>query len=314
MIAITLAIELLLMNGIGIFIRKSGMVNKDFSSRLTNIVLNICVPCLIFHSINNAAEFSWEALRNCIVILVLGVVVIVLPLTLGQLVYLRMGKSGAARNIRYGLTFCHFSFMGIPVIAELFGDLGIFYYTFFLVPVRIGYYSLSEPLMTPPGAGGAKMSPGQVVKKALLSPQLIAVIIALVFWVGGWQLPVAIAYCVKSLSSICSPLALLLCGMIVAEYDLKAFLHPRYLRLPLLRTVVMPAVFFLLSRLLPGLGVEPLLCQILVIYTAFPVASLLPVYSIRYDPDPANHKDAAGACILSVLLSAVTIPIWYILL
>lgn len=32
MIAITLAIELLLMNGIGIFIRKSGMVNKDFSS------------------------------------------------------------------------------------------------------------------------------------------------------------------------------------------------------------------------------------------------------------------------------------------
>ena len=102
--------------------------------------------------------------------------------------------------------------------------------------------------------------------------------------------------------------------MIVAEYDLKTFLHPRYLRLPLLRTVAMPTVFFLLSRLLLAMGVEPLLCQILVIYTAFPVASLLPVYSIRYDPDPINHKDAAGACILSVLLSAVTIPIWYILL
>lgn len=314
MIAITLAIELLLMNGIGIFIRKSGMVNKDFSSRLTNVVLNICVPCLIFHSINNAAEFSAEALKNCVVILVLGVVVIALPLALGQLIYLKMGKSGAGRNIRYGVTFCHFSFMGIPVIAELFGDLGIFYYTFFLVPVRIGYYSLSEYLMTPPGAGGAKPATGAVLKKALLSPQLIAVIVAIFFWVGGWQLPETIGYCVKSLSSICSPLALLLCGMIVAEYDLKTFLRPRYLRLPLLRTVAMPAVFFLFSRLLLAMGVEPLLCQILVIYTAFPVASLLPVYSIRYDPDPNNHKDAAGACILSVLLSAVTIPIWYILL
>ena len=314
MIAITLAIELLLMNGIGIFIRKSGMVNKDFSSRLTNIVLNICVPCLIFQSINNAAEFSIEALKNCIVILLLGAMAIVLPLGLGQLIYLRMGKSGAARNIRYGLTFCHFSFMGIPVIAELFGDLGIFYYTFFLVPVRIGYYSLSEPLMTPPGTEGTKKPIGAVIKKSLLSPQLIAVIVALVFWVGGWKLPETIQYCVKSLSSICSPLALLLCGMIVAEYDLKAFLRPKYLRLPLLRTVAMPAMFFFVSRLLLQLGVEPLLCQILVIYTAFPVASLLPVYSIKYDPDPANHKDAAGACIVSVLLSAITISIWYILL
>ena len=314
MIAIRLAIELLLMNGIGIFIRKSGMVNKDFSSRLTNIVLNICVPCLIFHSINNAAEFSAEALKNCIVILLLGAAVIAIPLLLGQFIYLGMGKSGAGRNIRYGVTFCHFSFMGIPVIAELFGDLGIFYYTFFLVPVRIGYYSLSETLMTPPEVEGTKPAPGAVLKKALLSPQLIAVIIALVFWVGGWQLPDTIQYCVKSLSSICSPLALLLCGMIVAEYDLKAFLRPKYLRLPLLRTVAMPAVFFLISRLLLMLGVEPLLCQILVIYTAFPVASLLPVYSMKYDPDPQNHMDAAGACIVSVLLSALTIPIWYMLL
>ena len=314
MIAITLAIELLLMNGIGIFIRRSGMVNKDFSSRLTNIVLNICVPCLIFHSINNAAEFSMEALRNCIVILILGVLVIALPLVLGQIIYLKMGKTGAARNIRYGLTFCHFSFMGIPVIAELFGDLGIFYYTFFLVPVRIGYYSLSEPLMTPPGAEGRKTALGMVVKKALLSPQLIAVIVGLVFWVGGWKLPEAIQYCVKNLSSICSPLALLLCGMVVAEYDFKALMNLKYLRLPILRTVVMPALFFLLSRLLFMMGVDELLCRIFVVYTALPVASLLPVYSIKYDPDPDNHLDAAGACIISVLLSAVTIPIWYVLL
>ena len=314
MIAITLAVELFLMNAIGIVIRKSGMVNKDFSSRLTNIVLNICVPCLIFHSINNAAEFSVEALRNCVVILILGVIVIILPLVIGQIIYWKMHKSGAGRNIRYGLTFCHFSFMGIPVIAELFGDIGTFYYTFFLVPVRIGYYSLSEQLMTPPGADGAKKEPGKVVKKALLSPQLIAVIVGLLFWVAGWELPESIHYCVKSLSSICSPLALLLCGMVVAEYDFKALVNFKYLRLPILRTVVMPALFFLLSRLLVMMGVEILLCKILVIYTALPVASLLPVYSIKYDPDPDNHLDAAGACILSVLLSAVTIPIWYMLL
>ena len=123
MIAVTLAAELLLMNAIGACLRWKGMVDKEFSSRLTNLILNICVPCLIFQSINNAAEFSAEALKNCMVVLVLGVVAVAVPLLAGHLIYLATGKSGMGRNIRYGLTFYHFSFMGIPVIAELFGIL-----------------------------------------------------------------------------------------------------------------------------------------------------------------------------------------------
>ena len=67
------------------------------------------------------------------------------------------------------------------------------------------------------------------------------------------------------------------------------------------------------SRLLTA-GVEPVLCQILVIYAALPVASLLPVYSVKYDPNPENHLDAADASILSVLLSALSIPVWYMLI
>ena len=150
MIATTLAAQLLIMNAIGACLRWTGMVNKEFSSRLTSLILNICVPCLIFQSINNSTEFSAEALKNCMVALVLGFAAVAAPLLVGHLIYLAAGKSGTGRNIRYGLTFYHFSFMGIPVIAELFGDLGIFYYTFFLIPVRIGYYGLSEQLMTPP--------------------------------------------------------------------------------------------------------------------------------------------------------------------
>jgi len=314
MVAITLAVELLLMNAIGACLRWSGMVNKDFSTRLTNLILNICVPCLIFCSINNAAEFSVEALKNCMVVMALGVTAVAVPLLAGHLIYLGTHKSGVGRNIRYGLTFYHFSFMGIPVIAELFGELGIFYYTFFLIPVRIGYYGLSEPLMTPPGAETADRNMWKKVKGAVLNPQLLAVVISLIFWVGGWKLPTAIQYCVKSLQSVCSPMALLLCGMVVAEHDVKALLKLKYMRLPLLKTVVVPALFFLLSRLLLTVGVEPVLCQILVIYSALPVASLLPVYSVKYDPDPTNHLDAAGASILSVLLSAITIPVWYMLI
>lgn len=130
-----------------------------------------------------------EALKNCMVVMVLGVAAVDAPLLAGHLIYLGTHKSGVGRNIRYGLTFCHFSFMGIPVIAELFGELGVFYYTFFLIPVRIGYYGLSEPLMTPPGTETADRNVWKKVKGAVLNPQLLAVVISLIFGLEAGNFP-----------------------------------------------------------------------------------------------------------------------------
>ena len=315
MVAVTLAIELLLMNCIGIFIRKSGIANKDFSSRLTNLILKFCIPCLIFSSVSSATEFSLDMLANCGVVVLLAAGAMLVSFGMGQAFFLLNRGSGTGRILRYGLTFCHFSFMGIPVIEALFGEMGTFYYaSFFLLPVRIAYYAFSDILMTPKELRGAKRGLGKLLKDTFLNPCMIALIIALVFWIGGWRLPTALNYCVKSMSSLSSPLALLLCGMVIAEYNFKELIRVKYLFLPLLRTVAMPALFFGISRLLLLLGVEELLCNILVIYSAFPVASLLPIYAIRFDPDPENQLSAAAASILSVLVSAVTIPIWYMFL
>lgn len=314
MVAVTLAIELLLMNFIGIFIRKSGIANKDFSSRLTNLILQFCIPCLIFNSVSNAAEFSLDMLANCGIVVLLSAGAILLSFGIGQLFFLLNHKNGVGRIIRYGLTFCHFSFMGIPVIEALFGEMGTFYYvSFFLLPVRIAYYAFSDVLMTPHELQ-TKRSIGKTLRGIILNPCMIALVLALIFWIGGWHLPTALNYCVKSMSSISSPLALLLCGMAIGEYDFKQLIRVKYLLVPLLRTIAMPALFFGISRLLLLLGVDELLCNILVIYSAFPVASLLPIYTLRFDPDPENQLNAAAASMLSVLISAITIPIWYMLL
>jgi predicted permease len=192
--------------------------------------------------------------------------------------------------------------------------MGTFYYAFFLIPVRLAYYGLSEPLMTPPELKGAKKSIGDLLKKTFLTPQMIAVFLGVVFWVLGWKLPAAINYCVKSLNTISSPLALLVCGMVIAEYDFKKLLHLEYFVLPVLRTVAMPALFFGISRLLLMAGVDSLLCNMFVVYGALPTASLLPVYAVKYDPDPENQLHAAGVSMISVFLSAITVPIWYLLL
>ena len=173
MIAVTLAIELLLMNLIGIFIRKSKITNNDFTDRLTAVVMKFCIPCLIFYSISNATEFSMEALSNCLMVILLGAAALLISLGVGQVFYLLHHKSGHGRIVRYGLTFSNFSFMGIPVMAALFGETGTFYYAFFLIPIRIGYYALSERLMTPPASKTAKKSAWKSFKEICHTAALI---------------------------------------------------------------------------------------------------------------------------------------------
>ena len=316
MLAATLAIKLLLMNAIGVFIRKSGVVNKDFSSRLTNLILKFCIPCLVFNSVSNSAEFSLELLTNCGVVILLSAVTVLISFGVGQVFFAWNRKSGSGRILRYGLTFCHFSFMGIPVMEALFGSMGTFYYvSFFLLPVRIAYYGFSDALMTPAEQQGEKtQSIWSRTRKILLNPCMISLVLAMIFWICDWQLPDALGYCVKSMSSLSSPLALLLCGMVLGEYNFKELTRIKYLLLPLLRVLLMPAVIFGVSRIFLLVGAEKLLCDMMVIYAALPVASLLPIYTIRFDPDLENQRNAAAASILSVLLSAVTIPIWYMLL
>ena len=314
MLAVTLAAELLLMNGIGILIRKTGAVKENFASQLTNMLMNFLLPCLIFRSVSTAVDFSVDTLKQCAVVVVIAAAVVLLSLGIGQLAFKLASGGGAGRILRYSLAFCHFSFMGIPVMEALFGDVGTFYYAFFLLPVRIAYYGLSQGLMTPAEMKEEKKSVWKQVRAAVLNPCLIAVVLGLVFWIAGWEIPTVLDYCIKSLSSITSPLALLLCGIIIADYDFKRIFRLKYLWTPLLRTVIMPLLFFLLTRPLMATGVDRIIVQMVVVYCALPTSSLLPAYAVQYDPDPDNQLNAAAASVLSVLLSAVTVPIWFMII
>lgn len=311
---VNLAIQLLLMNLIGLGIRKSGLTNQEFTTRLTAVVMEVCIPCLIFYSISSATEFSVQSLSDCLAAVLLGTLALFFALAVGQVFFLLWKKSAAGRILRYGLTFSHYAFMGIPVVEALFGEIGTFYYAFFQFSIRIAYYALSERLMTPASTCAEKSSLWRVLRSTLLTPQMLAVFLGLLFWVTGWSLPAPIHNCVYTLNSIASPLALLLCGMVIGAFDFKRLLRLEYLLLPLLRTLLMPALFFGISRILLVLGVDELLCQIFVIYSALPVASLMSVYAVKYDPDPNTHLMAAGTSAISVLLSAFTIPVWHMIL
>jgi predicted permease len=281
-------------------------VGGDFDRQLSSFLLKIALPCLIVKSLQVA--YSPSELCNCILLLALALAVLAIQFVLGHIAYLITGKTSSSRLLRFGMMFSNFGFMGIPVVEALYGEHGLFYFVIFSVPFRIFYYGIPKLLLAPPGVRCGK-PPLKERLKGYFSPLVVAVFVGLALYLTSLQLPGVLASVIQSVGSTCSPLGMILCGLSLGKYDFKKLLRPRYLLLPLIRNLVMPAVFLGLTRLLP---LDATISGLLVIFAALPVASLMAAYIIKYDP-PAQ-LESAGSVLISTLLSAFTIPLWAFIL
>lgn len=304
MSAVNLSIELTLMVALGIFVGRSGIVQAGFSKQLTSLVMKVLLPCMIVKSM--MGSFSWEVIRNCVHLVVLALVVLALTAGLGQIAYRITGRSTTGRILRFSIMFTNFTFVGIPVLQALYGDTSVFYFVVFLIPYRMVYYSSSEFLLSPPGHKPKARSLGEKIK-GWLSPPLVAVFVGLFFYLTQIKLPAPISGVVSSLGSCASPMGMLLCGLSLSQYPFRKLFQPRFLLYPLIRNLVLPALFLVLVL---AIGLERELAQVIVIFGALPTASLLAAYTIQYDPSPEAQFEAAAAVLFSVIFAALTLPMW----
>ena len=304
MTAAVLSVQLILMVAIGIFAWRAHIVSGDFDKQLTSFLMKLALPCMIVRSMSGA--FSWEELKNCGRLVVIALIMWAVTFALGQLAYRLMGKTASGRIMRFSMMYTNFTFVGIPVMEALYGDLGVFYFVVFLVPYRMIYYSSAEPLLSPPGLERRDRSWKDKLK-GWFSPPVVAVFVGLVLYITQLPLPAPVSGVINSLGSCASPLGMVLCGISLGKYEFRKLLRPRYLWAALVRCLVLPALFLALALLA---GLEPELAQVAVMFAALPVASLLAAFTIQYDPSQDSQFQAAAAVLLSTLLSAVTIPLW----
>lgn len=308
MTAAILAIQLVLTIGIGFFAIRCHIVSENFEKQLTSLIMKIILPCMIIKSMSGI--FSLEELKNCGLLILISIIFWLLSFALGELAFHALGRNASARIMRFGMIYTNFTFIGIPVVEALYGDLGVFYLVVFLVPYRMIYYSSAEPLLSPPGLSLERKSLLTRLK-GWFSPPVVAVFIGLFLYLTQLQLPAPVSNVINSLGSCASPLGTLLCGMSLSKYSIRKLLRPRYMIYPAIRNILLPAISLALV-LLCGLKKE--LAQIVVMFAALPIATMTAAYVIQYDPDENSHFEAAAAVLLSTVLSALTIPLWAALL
>ena len=229
----------------GYLAHRLGYLGGETDQKLSKIILNITMPCLIVASVATGDELPGAA--EILSVLKVAAVFYGMELLLSAVVPRLLGGTDKQKGVwRYTLVFPNMAFIGYPVAVALFGPEALFYAVILVLPFNLLAYSLG-PLML---AGRAKFRWQQ-----LTSPCIIASVIALVVALGHIRLPAIVGECAGFVGNLTTPLSLLVVGSLLAGLTVgKVFASPRLWALTAVRLLVLPALLWLL---LGWMNVEP---------------------------------------------------------
>ena len=278
---------------VGFGCRKAGIFNDVARDKLTDFVVFVTLPCMIFESFNMA--FSLESLKQGALALLIAVGMSCVALLLGKVLYNRFPYEEKS-ILQYGTLVSNSGFAGLPVVSGAYGDEGLFLGSLFIIPTRILMWSAGISLFT-------RADAKQAVKKVLLNPGIIAVEVGLVRMLFQIPLPHFVDTAVDNLGGCTSPMAMALVGAILVDVPLKTVFDLKSFYLVAVRQFLLPGICLAALRLL---HVDPLTIGASVVITGMPIGSTTAILAQKY---VADAKFASKCVFISTLTSLVTVPI-----
>ncbi len=286
---------------VGLLINKLGFMHGDTSTDLTNILLYIVSPCLIVKAFEQT--FSADRLQM-LGRVILGIIVIyLLMIIVTQLVFKRVADENLRRIMRYGSVYSNAGFMGIPLTSSLFGSTGVFFAVASLAAFNIFSWTHGITLFT-----GQQGSRRENVKQIILNPNIIAIVVGLILFITSIHLPTIANSAITYVSSINTPLSMIVIGNSLADVKLnRATLDKRLWWVLLLRNFLFPYLAIVVLQLMGITGV-PLYTTVLM--AACPVAGLVVLFTLKVHGDPGP---AVSLMSVSTILSVISIPLVFAL-
>ena len=286
---------LFLLLGVGYGARKCKLFDAAADGLMTRLVLNITLPALLITAMTGGpAEMPRRVLFYALLVIFLAFAVKgALGILSALLLRMPREKRGTVTAM---VMFGNVGFMGFPLVYALLGAEGLFIASIFNVAFNLLVFSLGIKLVA---GGGGKISP-----RLFLNGPMVSSVIALLLFLLRIQLPEPIAATLGHLGGMTVPLAMILLGSTLAGMDWKALFQGwRAYGIALVKLLAAPLIVYLA---LVRIVADPVLLHVVVLLSAMPVGTSLPMLCIRYDGD----QELVGQGIfISTILSLVTIPL-----
>ena len=291
--------QLLLLSliAIGIITAKTALINKQGAAALSELVINVLLPCNIVSSFINSE--GKDVLLSLAMMLLVSSAVQIASYLLGKYVFYRRTETEQKKVLCYCTLISNANFLGNPVVESIFGISGLLYASIFILPLRISMWTLGLGLFT-----GKKGN----IKKLVFHPCLIATYLGLVIMILGWKPPVFLNRVILSVGNCLTVISLIVVGHILAQVDLRNIITKPVICFSAIRLLLLPLA---LMGILFLLRADPLVTGVAVALTGMPAPATATILANKYG---ADSELASKLTLVSVLLSMFTVPAMILLI
>ncbi|WP_419673069.1 AEC family transporter [Aliarcobacter butzleri] len=250
---------------------------------ISSLIMNLGTPALLIASINNKDLTS----ENIITILIYGTIIIAIC-TILTIAYLKF-ENKPIRPFLQSFIFPNTGGLGIPIVYVLLGQTAFVYAITFSVLINIYHFTI-----------GLWLSNSSLnLKKALQTPVLYALVLALAFKGTNTQVPFIIEDVCKMLGGIVIPLLLIAFGSSLV--GIKIGQNIKAVRMGVVRVIL---GFIVVYTIFYFGNFEPVLIYTLLIQYSMPIATTSYLFALRFN-GPSDE--------IAVMTASSTIAILFLL-
>ena len=305
---------IIVMISIGYILKKRHWFHHTFSENVSKLITNVALPCSIFYSV--LKYLNMEALKevsNRLIFIFASVIIgYVAAFFVIKLVKMREGRRGVFYN---AVVNANTIFIGLPLNMALFGEAASKYYLMYYITNTVSIWTLGYMLLASDPMENSGDAKGGFDLKKLLSPPLIAFVIAFAVLLSGIRVITPIVETTKYLGSVVTPLALLYIGIVLADAGLHSIRFDLDTNLALLGRFVFSSVVMIVLLKIAGrfVKLDPLEIKTFVIQAAAPVFAALPILTnetkgdIGYSTNVVTTSTILFILVVPLLMSILNI-------
>lgn len=286
---------------VGILTVKIKIFDGHSLADVSKLVMQISLPSYIF--INAVSSATRQSLIDSLMVVPIAVVLYIILIIVSAMIEKAFRLQGNRKSVfRASLIFGNIGFMGIPLVAALYPDTALLYVSIFTIVDQMFFWTYGVLLTKPVSDERQKISPANL--KNLLSPPLLAIILAIIFIVTGIHIPEVFSSVLTVIGSTSMPLALIYIGGVLCTSDIRPVLKCGELYAGIIiKMIVLPVVCYLIMCR-GGITVD--MAGTLAFIVALPGIEMVPMLAMTNGSD---GDYAVCAIMMTTIACLITLPI-----
>ena len=283
---------------IGFGAKKLNWVTDVTSKQISNLLIKVAQPFLIISSLLKL-DYSEERLLSGGIIFIIGVTVHGILSLFAFLATRPLKKDDKRKICEFALIFANCGFLGYPLMEAAMGPEGLFYASIYVLTFNIYAWTWGMFILGK-GRDDVKIKP----KNMILNFGTIPCLIGMVLYVVQLPVPDFMVSAMSSVGSVCTPLSVFLCGILLAKIPFKKmFTRISVYYVAILKLVIFPVIITLVAKLC---GLSETMIYVSAIMTSLPTATNTAMFAEMYDIEPEYAAQTVGT---STALCVLTVPL-----